>query len=70
MIVRGPQVGGREILQEGQLDVTEGLVGDIWGIRGSGRTPNPDVQLTLTNTLVAALVSQDKNRWNLARDQL
>jgi hypothetical protein len=70
MIVRRSQVGEREILHEGQLDVTEGLVGDNWMIRGSGRTPNPDVQLTLMNSRVAALVSQDKNRWNLAGDQL
>jgi hypothetical protein len=70
MIVRRPQVGEREILQEGELDPGEGLVGDSWRIRGSGRTPNPDAQLTLMNARVAALVSQDKNRWNLAGDQL
>jgi hypothetical protein len=70
MIVRRPQVGVREILQQGQLDATEGLVGDNWRIRGGGRTPNPDVQLTLMNARVVALVSQDKNRWNLAGDQL
>jgi hypothetical protein len=70
MIVRRPRVGEREILQEGQLDVSEGLVGDNWRIRGSGRPPNPDVQLTLMNTRVAALVSQDRDRWSLAGDQL
>ena len=70
MIVRRPQVGEREILQEGQLNVAEGLAGDNWRSRGSGRTPNPDVQLTLMNTRVAALVAQDKSRWHLAGDQL
>jgi len=70
MIVRRPQVGERELLQEGQLDPAEGLVGDSWKLRNPGRTPNPDVQLTVMNARVAALVSQDKSRWQLAGDQL
>ena len=28
MIVRRPHVGAREVIEEGQLDLTEGLVGD------------------------------------------
>ncbi len=70
MIVRRPEVGEREALQDGQLDLAEGLVGDNWTIRGAGRTPNPDLQLTLMNARVAALVAQDKSRWQLAGDQL
>jgi hypothetical protein len=70
MIVRRPRVGEREVLSEGQLDPSEGLVGDNWRIRGGGRTPNPDAQLTLMNSRVVALVSQDKSRWQLAGDQL
>jgi hypothetical protein len=70
MIVRRPAVGEREILQEGRLDPEEGLVGDSWRMRSSGRTPNADVQLTLMNARVAALVAQDKSRWQLAGDQL
>ena len=70
MIVRRPQVGEREVVQEGQLDLEEGLVGDSWRIRSSGRTPNPDVQLTVMNARVAALVAQDKRRRQLAGDQL
>ena len=74
MIVRRPQIGAREILQEGQLDLDEGLVGDTWKIRSSRRTadgtPHPDMQLNLMNSRVAALVSQDKSRWHLAGDQL
>jgi hypothetical protein len=69
MIVRRPRVGEREILQEGQLDLAVGLVGDCWSTRGVG-TPNPDVQLTLMNARVVALVSQDRTRWPLAGDQL
>ena len=74
MIVRRPQVGEREILHEGQLDVSEGLVGDSWKIRSSKRTPDgtphPDMQLNLMNSRVIALLSQDKSRWHLAGDQL
>ncbi len=74
MIVRRPQVGEREILQEGQLDLADGLVGDSWKIRTSRRTPDgsphPDMQLNLMNSRVVALVSQDKSRWHLAGDQL
>ena len=74
MIVRRPQVGEREILQDGQLDPADGLVGDSWKIRSSKRTPDatphPDMQLNLMNSRVVALVSQDKSRWHLAGDQL
>jgi hypothetical protein len=70
MIVRRPGVGERELLDEGQLDQAEGLVGDNWRTRNVGRAPNPDAQLTLMNSRVAALVSQDKDRWQLAGDQL
>jgi hypothetical protein len=74
MIVRRPQVGEREILEEGQLDLVDGLVGDSWKNRKSRRTadgtPHPDMQLNLMNSRVVALVSQDRSRWHLAGDQL
>ena len=74
MIVRRPQAGAREILEEGQLDLDEGLVGDSWKLRTSKRTPDgsphPEMQLNLMNSRVAALVSQDRSRWHLAGDQL
>ena len=74
MIVRRPEVGEREILQEGQLDLADGLVGDNWKRRSSRRTkdgtPHLDMQLNLMNSRVVALVSQDKARWHLAGDQL
>jgi hypothetical protein len=70
MIVRRPVVGEREVLQEGQLAPAEGLVGDSWSRRGAGRPPNVDVQLTLMNARVAALVAQARSRWPLAGDQL
>jgi len=74
MIVRRPQVGEREILEEGRLDLVDGLVGDSWKNRKSRRTadgtPHPDMQLNLMNSRVVALVSQDRSRWHLAGDQL
>jgi hypothetical protein len=38
MIVRRPQVGEREVIEEAQLDLTEGLVGDSWRRRTSRPT--------------------------------
>ena len=74
LIVRRPQVDEREVLQEGFLDLVEGLAGDSWGTRGSSRTrsgsPHPDMQLNIMNARAIALVAQSKDRWPLAGDQL
>ena len=74
LIVRRPQSDAREVLQEGQLDLVDGLVGDTWKIRGSSRTSDgsshPDMQLNIMNSRVAALVAHEKDRWQLAGDQL
>lgn len=74
LIVRRPQTEERELLQEGELDFANGLVGDNWKFRGSKLTADgsshPDVQLTIMNSRVADLVAQDKDRWHLAGDQL
>lgn len=74
MIVRRPEIDQREVLDEGHLDLAEGLIGDNWKARGSGqsaqRPANLDAQLTLMNARVIALLTQDKERWPLAGDQL
>ena len=74
LIVRRPQGNAREVLQMGELDLTEGLVGDTWKTRGSSRTADgashPDMQLNIMNSRVAALVAQEENRRQLAGDQL
>ena len=74
MIVRRPDLGVREELDTGDLDIVQGLVGDTWQSRSSKRTadgsPHPDMQLNLMNTRVVALVAQDPSRWALAGDQL
>jgi hypothetical protein len=74
LIVRRPAEGQRELLDEAELDVVEGLVGDNWRTRGSRATKDgsahPDLQLTLTNARAIALVAQTRERWALAGDQL
>ncbi len=74
LIVRRPQPGQRETLDEGILDLQEGLVGDCWRSRGSSRTPDGaailDAQVTVMNSRVVALVAQHSERWPLAGDQL
>ena len=74
MIVRRPRVDKREVLEEAQLDVKDGLIGDSWIYRGSSKTadggPHPEMQITVMNSRVVALVSQTKERWPLAGDQL
>jgi hypothetical protein len=74
MIVRRPKVDAREVLEEGELDLVEGLVGDTWKVRGSSRTPDgaahPDMQLNVMNARVIALLAREKDRWPLAGDQL
>ncbi len=74
LIVRRPKVEEREVLEEAQLDTTEGLVGDTWRMRKSTRTfdgsPHPDMQLNIMNSRVASLLAVEKDRWPLAGDQL
>jgi MOSC domain-containing protein YiiM len=74
MIVRRPRVDEREVLEEGELDLEMGLVGDTWLERGSSRTADgsahPDMQLNVINARLLDLVAQDKARWQLAGDQL
>ena len=73
MIVRRPVVGAREVVETGILDPEHGLVGDSWRTRGDFRTrgpADPDVQLTIMNARVAALVAETRERWRLAGDQL
>jgi hypothetical protein len=72
LVVRRPSEGEREVLEEGVLDATEGLVGDDWRNRNDrrGRPSDPATQLTLMNARVIALVAGDRERWPLAGDQL
>ena len=74
LIVRRPGVDEREVLDEGVLDLVDGLVGDSWSRRRSTRTQtgsaHPDMQLNIINARAIALVAQVRERWPLAGDQL
>lgn len=74
LIVRRPDIEQREVLNEAQLDLHEGLIGDNWKTRPSSRTedgsPHPEMQLNIMNSRVIALLAQDEERWQLAGDQL
>ncbi len=74
LIVRRPQINEREVLDEGELSLVEGLVGDTWIRRRSSSTldgsPHPEMQLNVMNSRAVALVAQSKERWPLAGDQI
>ena len=74
MIVRRPDVDEREVVDTGEPDPAEGLVGDNWRSRGSGQTDDgtahPEMQINLMNSRVIALVARSEDRWALAGDQV
>ena len=74
LIVCRPDVEQRRVLDEAELDPSKGLIGDNWIVRGSSKTPDgsahPEMQINIMNSRVTALVAQDKDRWQLAGDQL
>jgi hypothetical protein len=74
MIVRRPRVDEREVLEEAELNLMLGLVGDNWKTRGSSRLPDksahPEMQINIINSRLIALIARDKKRWPLAGDQL
>jgi MOSC domain-containing protein YiiM len=74
MIVRRPAVDEREVLSEGELSLSEGLVGDTWKVRVSKHSmdgqPHLYAQITVMNARAIELLAQDQDRWALAGDQL
>ena len=72
MIVVRPTVGERRLVDEAELDVTRGMVGDSWSARPSKHTPdgspNPAQQLTLMMTRAVGAICE-RDRWPLAGDQ-
>src|SRR5437879_5962732 len=61
LIVRRPAVDERVELQEAELDLVQGLVGDTWPVRSSPHMPdglpNPDAQITVMNARAIALLA-------------
>jgi MOSC domain-containing protein len=73
MIVCRPAAEERRVLSEGELDTTHGLQGDSWETRSSviaDSGPDQLRQLTLMNSRVARAIAGDRDRWQLAGDQL
>ena len=74
LIVSRPEEDAREVMELADLHIEVGLVGDTWRDRPSVRSgdgkAHPDMQITMMNSRVAALVAQSKDRWQLAGDQL
>ena len=74
LVVRRPGAGVREVLDEGELDLLTGLVGDSWSRRANRRTidggPDPLAQLTVMSAAMVAFIAGDPDRWALAGDQL
>ena len=72
LIVRRPAVGEREVLEEAELDLEQGLVGDRWwsGAHVDGKPLDTKAQLTLMNARVLERLEPDRSRWPLAGDQL
>jgi MOSC domain-containing protein YiiM len=68
LVVARPDVGVRDLLEEGTLDREKGLVGDNWGTRHG----EPEVlrQLNVINARLSRLVAIDPERRALAGDQL
>jgi hypothetical protein len=74
LIVRRPAVEEREVVDEAELDVVDGLVGDNWSTRGSRAmadgSANPKAQLTVMSSRLAELVAGPREDWPPAGDQL
>ncbi|MBN2116704.1 MAG: hypothetical protein JW730_09045 [Anaerolineales bacterium] len=74
MIVRRPAENEREVIARGELDLSDGLVGDNWRTRDSKHRPdrsaNVNTQITVMNSRTIELVAQAEGRWSLAGDQL
>jgi MOSC domain-containing protein YiiM len=72
LIVRRPSEGEREVLEVGQLDLSEGLLGDSWKLRTTtiegGRDPYN--QINVMSARAISLIADEPERWQLAGDQL
>jgi hypothetical protein len=74
MIVCRPETEIREIINSGEINLEDGLAGDNWKTRGSSHTSDnsadPEAQITLMNSRVIQLLTDDKENWKWAGDQL
>jgi MOSC domain-containing protein YiiM len=68
LIATRPAVGERNVVEEAELDVADGVIGDSWSRRG--KRPNPKSQVAVMSARAAAMIAGDREHWALAGDQL
>lgn len=67
LLVARPSTGTRVELEEGELTVADGLVGDSWKVRPKA---SRDMQLNVMSARMVAFLAGDASRRALAGDQL
>jgi hypothetical protein len=74
MLIRRPAPGQREILEEAQIDLDAGVIGDCWKDRGSSSTTDgssdPKSQVTITSWRAMTVIASNKGDVALAGDQI
>jgi MOSC domain-containing protein YiiM len=71
MIVCRPALYERSVLQEGVLDTIHGLRGDSWETRSRSDGGADSLrQITVMNSRALASIAGERERWQLAGDQL
>jgi MOSC domain-containing protein YiiM len=68
LIATRPAVGEREVVEQAELDVEKGVVGDSWSRRG--KRPNPKSQVAILSARAAPMIAGEREHWALAGDQL
>jgi hypothetical protein len=72
LIVCRPEIDERRVLDEAELTLGAGLIGDNWYVKPSSRLGRPDsaTELTMMSARAAALIAGPREHWPLAGDQL
>jgi hypothetical protein len=74
LIALRPTDGERRVVDEADIDISLGVVGDNWSTRPNRHTPDrrpdPKAQVTLVGARAAAVFAGTPDRWALAGDQL
>jgi MOSC domain-containing protein YiiM len=67
LIATRPEVGERDVVEQAELDVEHGVIGDSWSRRG--KRPNPKSQVAIMSARAAAMIAGEREHWALAGDQ-
>ena len=58
LIATRPVVGERNVVEEAELDVADGVIGDSWSRRG--KRPNPKSQVAVMSARAAAMIAGER----------